>query len=159
VHSNGYSLVRKIVFEAAGLKVHDKCAELGGSIGECLLTPTRLYAKPIRAMLAAVQTPEFAISGLANITGGGIPDNLGRILPPGCRAVVKRGSWPVSPVFDWLQRLGNVAQAEMEHVFNVGVGFVVVCRPTAADAVVKALGEAWVIGEVTQGEVGVEMTG
>ena len=157
VHSNGYSLVRKIVFEGAGLKVEDKCAEIGGSIGEALLTPTRLYAKPIRAMLTAVQTPEFAISGLANITGGGVPDNLARILPPTCRAVVRRGSWPVPPVFDWLRRLGKVAQAEMDRVFNGGVGFVVVCRPTAADAVVRSLGEAWVIGEVREGEAGVEI--
>jgi phosphoribosylformylglycinamidine cyclo-ligase len=104
-----------------------------------------------------VQTPEFAVSGLANITGGGIPDNLARILPPTCRAVVKRGSWPVPPVFGWLQRLGNVAQAEMDRVFNGGVGFVVVCRPAAADAVVKAVGEGWVIGEVREGDAGVEM--
>ena len=159
VHSNGYSLVRKIVFEAAGLKVHDKCAEIGGSIGEALLTPTRLYAKPIRAMLAAVQTPDFAVSGLANITGGGIPDNLGRILPPTCRAIVKRGTWPVPPVFGWLKRLGNVAQPEMDRVFNGGIGFVVVCRPAVADAVMKAVGEAWVIGEVKEGEVGVEIVG
>jgi phosphoribosylformylglycinamidine cyclo-ligase len=156
VHSNGYSLVRKVVFEGAGLTVGDKVAELGGSIGEALLTPTRLYAKPIRALLAALQTPEFAISGLANITGGGVPDNLARILPPTCRAIVRRGSWPVPPVFGWLQRLGNVAQAEMDRVFNGGIGFVVVCRPAVADAVVKAIG-GWVIGEVTAGDAGVEI--
>jgi phosphoribosylformylglycinamidine cyclo-ligase len=157
VHSNGYSLVRKIVFDAAGLSVADKVAELGGTVGEALLTPTRLYAKPIRAMLAAVQTPEFAISGLANITGGGIPDNVARILPPTCRAIVKRGSWPAPPVFAWLQKLGNVAPAEMDRAFNCGVGFVVVCRPAVADAVMKSLGEGCVIGEVKSGEAGVEV--
>ncbi len=157
VHSNGYSLVRKIVFEAAGLGVADKIAELGGTVGEALLTPTRLYAKPIRAMLAAVQTPAFAISGLANITGGGIPDNLARILPPTCRAFVKRGSWVAPPVFAWLQKLGGVAVAEMDRAFNCGVGFVVVCRPDAADAVMKSLGEGGIIGEVRAGEAGVEV--
>ena len=157
VHSNGYSLVRKIVFEGAGMKVADRVGELGGSVGEALLTPTRLYAKPVRAMLAAVQTPDFAVSGLANVTGGGVPDNLARILPPTCRAFVKRGSWPVPPVFAWLQRLGGVAQPEMDRVFNGGVGFVVVCRPDAADAVTAALGEGTVIGEVREGEAGVEV--
>jgi phosphoribosylformylglycinamidine cyclo-ligase len=161
VHSNGYSLVRKVVFESARLSVHDKVADLGGCIGDALLAPTQIYVKPIRKLLDAVQTPEFAISGLANITGGGVPDNVARILPPGCRAVVRRGSWPVPPVFTWLQRLGNVAQAEMDRVFNGGVGFVVICRPTAADAVVRTLTAdglaAWPIGEITAGEPGVEI--
>jgi phosphoribosylformylglycinamidine cyclo-ligase len=161
IHSNGYSLVRKVVFEAAKLNVHDKVAELGGTIGDALLTPTRIYVKSILAVLDAVQTPDFAISGLANITGGGIPDNLGRILPPGKRAVVRRGSWPVPPVFTWLQKLGNIAQAEMERVFNGGIGFVVVCRPSVVNSVVRVLasgGEAaWPIGEVIEGETGVEI--
>jgi len=108
-----------------------------------------------------VQTPDFAVSGLANITGGGLPDNLGRILPPGLRATIRRGSWPVPEVFKWIQRLGNVAQAEMEKVFNMGIGFVVVCRPKIADAVLQQLqsaGEsAWLIGEIATGETGVEM--
>lgn len=161
VHSNGYSLVRKVVFESARLSVHDKVADLGGCIGDALLTPTQIYVKPVRRLLDAVQTPEFAVSGLANITGGGVPDNVARILPPGCRAVVRRGSWPVPPVFTWLQKLGNVAQAEMDRVFNGGVGFVVICRPTVADAVVRTLTAdglaAWPIGEITAGEPGVEI--
>jgi phosphoribosylformylglycinamidine cyclo-ligase len=163
VHSNGYSLVRKVVFEAARLDVHDKVADLGGTIGDALLAPTRIYVKPIRKLLEAVQTPEFAISGLANITGGGIPDNVARILPPGKRAVVRRSSWSVPPVFTWLQKLGNVAQAEMDRVFNGGVGFVVICRPTVADAVMSTLSadglEAWPIGEIADGDVGVEIVG
>jgi phosphoribosylformylglycinamidine cyclo-ligase len=163
VHSNGYSLVRKVVFEAARLNVQDKVADLGGTIGDALLTPTRLYVKPIRKLLAAVQTPEFAVSGLANVTGGGIPDNVARILPPGKRAVVRRGAWPVPPVFQWLQKLGNVAQPEMDRVFNGGVGFVVICKPDVADAVVRTLTAdgigAWPIGEITDGEAGVELVG
>jgi phosphoribosylformylglycinamidine cyclo-ligase len=160
-HANGYSLIRKVIFEAANLSVTDAGPRPGVSVGDELLAPTRIYVKPIRAMLAAVQTPEFAVSGLANITGGGIPDNLGRILPPGVRATVRRGSWPVPDVFKWIQRLGNVAQLEMEKVFNTGVGFVVVCRLAAAEAVLRELtaaGEtAWVIGEVAAGETGVEV--
>lgn len=160
-HSNGYSLIRKVVFEAAKLTVADPGPQPGVTVGQSLLAPTRIYVKSIRAMLAAVQTSDFAVSGLANITGGGIPDNLGRILPPGLRAKVRRGSWPTPPVFSWLQRLGNVAQAEMEKVFNAGVGFVVVSRPTAADAVLRELtaaGEtAWTIGEIQAGDTGVEV--
>ena len=159
IHSNGYSLVRKIVFEAAGLKVTDRVADLGGTVGETLLTPTRLYAKPIRALLAA--TAPTAVHGLANITGGGLPDNVSRILPPGKRVVVRRRSWEVPPVFGWMQKLGNVADAEMFRVFNMGVGFVVVCDPAAADAVVERFAAdgipAWRIGEVTDGDVGVEL--
>ncbi|HVL15345.1 MAG TPA: phosphoribosylformylglycinamidine cyclo-ligase, partial [Gemmata sp.] len=159
IHSNGYSLVRKIVFEAAGLKVTDRVADLGGTVGETLLTPTRLYAKPIRALLAA--TAPTAVHGLANITGGGLPDNVSRILPPGKRVVVRRRSWEVPPVFGWMQKLGNVADAEMFRVFNMGVGFVVVCDPAAADAVAARLAAdgipAWRIGEVTDGDVGVEL--
>jgi phosphoribosylformylglycinamidine cyclo-ligase len=159
VHSNGYSLVRKVVFEAAELKVTDHVPELGGTVGDVLLTPTRLYVKPVRAMLAA--TAPTATHGLANITGGGLPDNVSRVLPPGKRVVVRRGSWPVPPVFGWMQKLGNVADAEMFRVFNMGVGFVVICAPTAADAVVAQLAKAgvpaWKIGDVQEGEVGVEV--
>ncbi|WP_439623560.1 phosphoribosylformylglycinamidine cyclo-ligase [Gemmata sp.] len=159
VHSNGYSLVRKVVFEAAGLNVTDHVAELGRTVGEELLTPTRLYVKPVRSLLESVALG--VVHGLANITGGGLPDNIGRILPPGKRVKVKRGSWPVPPVFGWLQKLGNVADAEMFRVFNMGVGFAVVCEPDAAPGVIAHLAKsnlpAWKIGDVTDGEVGVEV--
>ena len=157
IHSNGYSLVRKVV-EAAGLTVNDPVPELGTTIGEALLTPTMMYAKPIRKLLDALQTPEFAISGLANITGGGIPDNLGRILPPGCQAVVSRAAWPKPPLFAWLQRLGSIADTEMDRVFNMGIGFVVVCRPQVAERILTEIGlTAWRIGEIRDGEVGVSI--
>ena len=158
IHSNGYSLVRKVV-EAAKLTVADHVPELGTTAGEALLTPTMIYAKPIRKLLNAVQTPDFAISGLANITGGGIPDNLGRILPPGCQAVVSRSAWPKPPLFTWLQKLGSIADAEMDRVFNVGIGFVVVCRPAIAEKVLGNIADsgltAWRIGDVRSGDVGV----
>jgi phosphoribosylformylglycinamidine cyclo-ligase len=158
IHSNGYSLVRKVVFEAAKLKVGDFVPELGQTVGAALLTPTRLYVKPVRRLLDAHGA---AIRGLANITGGGLPDNVGRILPPGKRVHISRSAWTAPPVFAWLQERGNVAEAEMLRVFNMGVGFVVICAPGAADAIVKQLAgeriDAWKIGEVHDGAVGVEI--
>lgn len=162
VHSNGYSLVRKLVFEAAKLSVTDHVPELGGTVGDTLLTPTRIYVSAVQAVLRHYPVKRGVIRGLANITGGGLPDNLGRILPPGRRAVLRRG-WPVPPVFGWLQKLGDVAAAEMDAVFNMGVGFCIVCRPHFADSIVKRLeGEgvaAWRIGEIAAGEAGVEIAG
>lgn len=161
VHSNGYSLVRKIVFEAANLTVNDAVPELGKTVGEELLTPTRLYVKPIRRVVNHYPVKRRVIRGLANITGGGLPDNVSRILPPDKRVFVKHGSWPVPPVFGWLQRLGNVADAEMMRVFNMGIGFVVICAPAFANSIVSQLEKdgvpAWIIGEVKDGEPGVEM--
>jgi phosphoribosylformylglycinamidine cyclo-ligase len=149
VHSNGYSLVRKVV-EAAGLTVSDTVPELGGTVGDVLLTPTRLYVSAVRAILAECGD---AITGLANVTGGGLPDNVARVLPPDCHAVIDRPPQPA--VFAWLQRLGQVTDSEMDRVFNRGTGFVVICRPAAADAVARHGGT--VIGKVTPGEAGVTL--
>ncbi len=158
IHSNGYSFVRKVVFEAAKLSVTDRVPELGKTVGEELLTPTRLYVKPVRRLL---DSHANAIHGLANITGGGLPDNVARILPPNHRVHVSRSAWPASPVFAWLQRCGNVADAEMLRVFNMGIGFAVICAAHAGDAITQQLRAdgipAWRIGEVRTGEVGVEI--
>ncbi len=178
IHSNGYSLVRKIVFEAAGLKVTTPVPELGKTVGEELLTPTRLYVKPVLRFANQGQGARgkgqeeksltdlplapcpLPLNGLANITGGGLPDNISRILPPGKCVFVKRGSWPVLPVFGWLQKLGNVAETEMFRVFNMGIGFVVICAPSFAKSIINSLAKdnvpAWEIGEVRDGEVGVQ---
>ncbi len=147
VHSNGYSLVRKII-ESAGLTVADAVPELGGTVGEVLLTPTAIYVKVVRAILDACGDD---ITGLANVTGGGLPDNVARVLPPDCHASIRRPAQ--APVFAWLQRLGNVADAEMDRVFNQGTGFVVICRPSAVEGVLAHGGT--VIGEVTAGAAGV----
>jgi phosphoribosylformylglycinamidine cyclo-ligase len=100
------------------------------------------------------------VRGLAHITGGGLVDNLPRILPPGRRAFLKRGSWPVLPVFGWLQRLGNVPPAEMDRVFNQGIGFVMVVRPYFVESIQRQLATdrvpSWVIGAIRAGEPGVE---
>jgi phosphoribosylformylglycinamidine cyclo-ligase len=161
IHSNGYSLVRKVVFEAAKLTVGDSVPELGKTVGEELLAPTRIYVKPVRKVVSHYPVKKGVIRGLANITGGGLPDNVSRILPPGRRVFLNRGSWPVPPVFGWLQKLGNIADEEMARVFNMGIGFVVICAPAFANSIVGQLDDegvaAWPIGEVKEGEPGVEL--
>jgi phosphoribosylformylglycinamidine cyclo-ligase len=135
IHSNGYSLVRKIVFDRAGLKIDDPVPELQTTVGRALLEPTRLYVKPVLALL---ESAEASITGLAHVTGGGIAGNLERILPEDCQAQIDRGAWTPPTVFGWLQRLGQVADAEMFQVFNMGLGFLIVVRPEyAADAVAR----------------------
>ena len=158
-HSNGYSLIRKVVFEHAGLGIGDRVDELGTTVGEELLTPTTIYAAPVTALLRAV--PD-AVHALAHITGGGLAENLERVLPEGVRAVINRG-WPEPPVFGWLQRLGNIAEPEMDRVFNRGVGMVVVVSPeqqSAAVATLRSAGvESFPLGEIVAGERGVELAG
>ena len=160
LHSNGYSLVRKVVFERAGLKVNDFVPELGRTVGEELLEPTRLYARPLKHILEHYPIKKRVVRGLAHITGEGLPGNVPRVLPPGCRVELKRGSWDVPPVFTWLQRLGGIDRAEMETVFNMGIGFVVIASPYYADSIQRRLEEdrvkTYVIGEVSAGEPGVD---
>src|SRR5436190_17362723 len=134
-HSNGYSLIRKVVFEHAGLKVTDFVPELGRTVGEALLEPTRIYVRPIKNLLRHYPTKKRVVRGLAHITGGGLADNVPRILPPGCKVVLRRGSWPAPPVFDWLQKLGGIEQPEMDRVFNSGIGFVVIVSSYYAESI------------------------
>ncbi|MBX3413456.1 MAG: phosphoribosylformylglycinamidine cyclo-ligase [Pirellulales bacterium] len=158
LHSNGYSLARKIVFEAAGLAVEDPIEELGATVGETLITPTRIYARAVRAVLNHYRV-KSVVHGLAHITGGGLFENLERILPAGIRAVIERGSWTIQPVFPWLQRLGEVPDEEMAQVFNMGVGLVFVVSPYYAESIRHQLAdfglESWTIGQVHSGERGV----
>ncbi len=160
LHSNGYSLVRKAVFERAGLTVADFVPELGRTVGDELLEPTRLYVRPIKNLLRHYPVKRRVVRGLAHITGGGLPDNIARVLPPGRRVFLRRGSWPIPPVFTWLQRLGNIAPAEMNRVYNLGIGFVVIASPYFAESIQRQLEEerirTFVIGEVRAGEPGVE---
>ena len=151
IHSNGYSLVRKIVFEIAGLAIDDTIEECGGTVADVLLTPTRIYVKPIRKLLTTL-AGEQPIHGIAHITGGGLEENVTRILPEGRSIEVTPGSWTVPPVFGWLQKLGEVDDAEMARVFNMGVGLVLVVAPAAAEQVHAELAklnlESWTIGSV-----------
>ena len=154
LHSNGYSLARKVLLETARLKLKPRVAELGRPLAEELLEPTRIYAALIRGLAA-----RHRIKGIAHITGGGIAGNLPRVLPPGMRAWVRRGSWPVPPIFDLIAKLGGVEQGEMDRTFNNGIGMVLVVGAADAPGVERALRrrrEAYsVIGEVRKGRRGV----
>jgi phosphoribosylformylglycinamidine cyclo-ligase len=160
LHSNGYSLARKIVFDHAGLKVGDVVPELSKTVGEELLTPTRIYVKCVHDILRHYPVKKKVVRGLAHITGGGIVDNLPRVLPEGKRAFIQRGSWTPPAVFPWLQKLGNVQDAEMDRVFNCGIGFCMVVAPFYADSIVEQLTRDGVptfkIGEIRDGESAVE---
>jgi phosphoribosylformylglycinamidine cyclo-ligase len=157
LHSNGYSLARKVLLEKARLKLHQKIPELGRSLGEELLVPTRIYARIARRLFA-----KFSINGCAHITGGGITGNLPRVLPKGRRAVLERGSWPVPPVFDLIQKLGGIDRDEMDRIFNNGLGLIlVVDRKDAAGVqqVLKKMGEkSFLIGEIRNGVYGASIS-
>ena len=158
LHSNGYSLARKIVFDIAGLTVDDHVEELGQTVGEALLTPTRIYVRPVRSVLSYYRVKNV-VHGIAHITGGGLHENLERILPEGIRVVIDRGSWPVPPVFTWLQRLGEVEQAEMDQVFNMGIGLVLVVNSQFVDRIREQFAsagiESYLIGRAQAGPQGV----
>ena len=160
LHSNGYSLARKIVFDVAKLKVGEFVAELSRTVGEELLEPTRIYVRPVLNILRHYPIKRRVVRGLAHITGGGLVDNLPRILPPGRRAFLKRGSWTIPPVFSWLQRLGNVELPEMDRVFNQGIGFVMVVSPYYVESIQRQLADdripSFVIGDIRAGEPAVE---
>ena len=157
LHSNGYSLARKIVFDLAGLDVQTQVEELGETAGQALLRPTRIYCRAVRQVLTHYRV-KSVVHGIAHITGGGLLENLGRIVPEGIQVAVQRNSWPVPPVFDWLQRLGDVETSEMERVFNMGIGMVLVVSPFYAESIRHQLQRAgidnWVIGAARQGPKG-----
>ena len=136
------------------MKATDEVEELGATVGEVLLTPTRIYAKAVRTVLGHYKVKEV-VHGIAHITGGGLLENLGRILPENRRAIIRRNSWPIPPVFTWLQQLGDVDQTEMDEVFNLGIGLVLVVRPFYADSIRSQLAdcglESWQIGAVVEG--------
>ena len=152
LHTNGYSLARRILFTELGLTVWDRLPELGPEpIGELLLAVHRAYGGLVLPLLES----GAAIHALAHITGGGIPGNLCRVIPPGCTAVVYPGVWAVPPLFRCLQRAGKVAEAEMYEVFNMGVGMILVVDPAEAETVRSALRrrgeEVLEMGEVVAG--------
>jgi phosphoribosylformylglycinamidine cyclo-ligase len=163
IHSNGYSLVRKIVFERAGHKITDFIPELGRTVGEELLEPTRIYARALKSVLHHYPIKRRVVRGLAHITGEGLEGNVPRVLPPGRRVFLRKGSWTVPPVFTWLQRLGDVPEDEMYRVFNMGIGFVAIVRPYFAESIIRQLEDdrvpACVIGDVREGETGLQFVG
>jgi phosphoribosylformylglycinamidine cyclo-ligase len=147
LHSNGYSLARRLFFDQLKMSVDDHVEEFGRTLGEELLQPTRIYTK-----LLSHLRRDFRISGISHITGGGLIDNPPRILPKQCKAVIRRGSWTVPPVFSYIQAAGNVPEQEMLRTFNNGLGLVVVVKEKDAGEILvrlTAMGEsAWHIGAV-----------
>lgn len=157
LRSNGYTLARHVLLERAGLDLDGPAwPGAGHTLADELLRPSEIYAP---AVLAAVGSGEDAVHACAHVTGGGIAGNLGRVLPPGCEAVLERGSWEVPPVFGEIERLGGVAGEEMDRVFNLGLGMVLVVAGDAVDAVAGAAAahgrDAAVVGEVRAGPGGV----
>ncbi len=154
LHSNGYSLARRLVLEELKMDLADTVAGLTVSLGEELLRPTRIYVKTLLSLMQSYQ-----IKGMAHITGGGLPGNIIRILPPGSKAVIEKGTWEVPPIFAVIER-GGVPQEEMWRTFNNGIGMALVVDPSVAEEVAheaRQLGEeAFMIGEIIAGE-GVEI--
>jgi len=132
LHTNGYSLARRIAFDIGALRVDSFVPELGRTIGAALLEPHRSYLPVIKPLLAS-----GVIKGMAHITGGGITDNLPRILPEGTAAVINRRAWKVPPIFEWLQRTGSVPDDDMLRTFNMGIGLIVVCDDSRADRLIS----------------------
>ncbi|MFQ7291269.1 MAG: phosphoribosylformylglycinamidine cyclo-ligase [Monoglobales bacterium] len=159
IHSNGYSLVRKL-FDLNGESAKDNLNEysdkLGMKVGEALLTPTRIYVKPLLKLI-----DEVGINTVSHITGGGFIENVPRMLPDGLKAVIHKGTWDILPIFDVLQEKGNIPEMDMYNTFNMGIGMIVAVDADKADAAVKCLEEAgekaYIIGELDEGEKGVEI--
>jgi phosphoribosylformylglycinamidine cyclo-ligase len=156
LHSNGYSLARKILLSRGRLKLTQRLAELGRTLGEELLEPTRIYATTVGRLLR-----KWPIKGAAHITGGGIVGNLPRVLPRGVRAVIQRDSWPVPPIFGMIKKIGAVSPDEMDRTFNNGLGMILVVGKKNVNGATRSLTQSgekyFVIGEVLRGERGVEI--
>jgi phosphoribosylformylglycinamidine cyclo-ligase len=158
LHTNGYSLARKVLLEKEGIKLTQSVPQLGRSLGDELLAPHRCYWKVLKPLLA-----EHLIKGLVHVTGGGITDNTPRILPRGTQAVVRLGAWPVLPVFDLIARLGRVPQADMLRTFNMGIGMMIIVAKRKLARVTTLLTRArekfWIIGEIQPGKPSVRYIG
>jgi phosphoribosylformylglycinamidine cyclo-ligase len=158
LHTNGYSLARKLFFEVAGYTADTRLDELGMTVGEALLQEHLSYLKPLEGLLDSGM-----IKGLAHITGGGLTDNIPRILPEGCAVEIDKDSWPVLPIYKLMQQIGNVSEAEMYRTFNMGVGMVVVCSENKAEAITDSLNalemRCYRIGMVSEGDGDVRING
>jgi phosphoribosylformylglycinamidine cyclo-ligase len=154
LHSNGYSLVRRLFFDIKGYSPKKRLKGLGCTIGEELLRPTRIYVKSVLRVIRS-----FRIRGIAHITGGGITENLPRIMPEGLQAVIKRGTWPVHSIFRIIQEMGDIDEEEMFRTFNMGIGLILVVRKGDVTGVRKSLThsgeEVFLIGEIEEGKGGV----
>jgi len=158
LHSNGFSLVRELFFKQAAYQVTDYLPELGTTLGEELLKPTRIYVKTILELLKQV-----SIKGMAHITGGGLLENIPRVLPDGLQAEIKLGSWEIPPIFKGLQKIGNLKKEELYRTFNMGIGYVIIINQQEQELalqLIKELGErAYVIGRIKEGGEGLVLVG
>jgi phosphoribosylformylglycinamidine cyclo-ligase len=134
LHTNGYSLARRVLFDVAGYDVHAAVPEIGATVGDALLAPHRSYLRAMQPLLA-----ESLVKGMAHITGGGITENLPRMLPQGCSARIDRAAWAVPPLFSFLQKHGAISTDEMFRTFNMGIGLIAICAAADADRVVAQL--------------------
>lgn len=154
LHSNGFSLVRKIVFEHAGLSADDTVDFSDQTVGELLLAPTQLYARAVRDVINHYKV-KSVVHGIAHITGGGLHENLARVLPATVDAEIQRDSWTIPPIFNWLQQLGDVDDDEMFRVFNMGVGLSLVVSEYYAESIQQQLAglglASWPIGKIVDG--------
>ncbi|HEX9062998.1 MAG TPA: phosphoribosylformylglycinamidine cyclo-ligase [Clostridia bacterium] len=155
LHSNGYSLVRKLLNPKIE-KLNEYVEALGSSLGEELLKPTKIYVKTVLDLMN-----KFEIRGISHITGGGFIENIPRMVPEGLRVVINKGTWPVLPVFKLLQRVGDIKERDIFNTFNMGIGMVMAVDKEIADDVLKYLNkdsqEAYLIGEIKEGEPGVDI--
>jgi phosphoribosylformylglycinamidine cyclo-ligase len=151
IHSNGYSLVRKLFFDKMDLQVNDYVAELGKTLGSALIAPTKIYTKACNAVLSKV-----TVNGIIHITGGGFFENIPRIIPEGLGVRIDVGSWKVLPIFEYIQKCGNIDRNEMFATFNMGIGMIMIVEEDKAETVVKLLADAGetpsVIGKIVTGE-------
>jgi len=152
VHSNGYALVRRLVAHA-GCRLDETYDELGETLGDALLRPTRIYVSSVQALLRRYPVKRV-VTAMAHITGGGLRENIARLLPENCDATVNRSSWKVPPIFSFIRRLGT-STAEMFRVFNMGIGYVLIVRPYFANGVMHVLSDCGeqpvAIGQVERG--------
>jgi phosphoribosylformylglycinamidine cyclo-ligase len=160
LHSNGYSLVRRVVFDLAGWTLERHVPELGRTLGEELLEATRIYTPEC---LALTRSAEVDVHAFSHVTGGGLASNLARVLPADLSARVSRATWSPPPVFGLVDRLGTVGQDELERTLNMGVGMLAIATAQSADRAVELLAErgvpAWIAGAVTEGNGSVELHG
>ncbi len=156
LHTNGYSLARRILFDRCNYDVDTYLPELSSTVGDELLKPHKSYVKSILKLHEVCE-----VKGIAHITGGGLPGNVERILPEGCRAVIQKQSWEVPPVFNLLQQKGSVEEVEMYQVFNMGVGIVLVVASDSVATTLESLSEsdesAFLLGDIVSGDKGVEL--
>ncbi|NJD91091.1 MAG: phosphoribosylformylglycinamidine cyclo-ligase [Geobacter sp.] len=155
LHSNGYSLARKVIFEKMGLKIDSLLPDTGITVAEELLKPTKIYVKSVLNLLR-----DFSINGIAHITGGGLLENIPRVLPKGCKAVIRKGTWQTPEIFNIMQKAGNIDQSEMYRAFNCGIGMVLSVPAEQTDDILIRLSglheDAHIIGEIAKCDHGAE---